>query len=62
MSKIRIGDKNRFAGPTAIGDGAAASDRNSRDRLWAARHPWFTGAIFCVGGALLGLALTLHFT
>jgi hypothetical protein len=62
MSRIRIGDRNRFAGPTAIGDNAAAADHSSSDRSWAARHPWLTGAVFCVAGAVLGLGLTLYLT
>lgn len=62
MSDIKIGDKNRFKGPTAIGNNAAASSRGDSDRRWAARHPWLTGTIFCVAGAVLALILTLYFT
>jgi hypothetical protein len=63
MSKIRIGNKNRFGGPTAIGDHAQASAREDRDtRMWAARHPWVAGFILAAISTVIGLALTLWLT
>jgi hypothetical protein len=55
VSKIRIGDKNKFSGPTAIGDHASA--RGATPERWAGRHPWITGTIFCILGAVLGVLI-----